>query len=255
LNSSMNQLKADINNDKQMEARKKQSQEIKEALDNPSNSSAKIYKDIIGKKIDGTGEWLKLDPLYASWVVTQQSSTQILYLSGEKGSGKSFLMSTIIEDLKRRYKQRSGDLRRTSIAYYYFQKEVKTSQTAGKEPLSIDTALKSLACQITDSDAVYRKELHASCKSLEELQKTKDLWVKLFVSSYKADATFYLLLDDVDQLEKKQSSVLAQLLQEIQKSSSEGRSLCLRILISGTDKAREGPVLCRAFNHQFGFKE
>jgi Cdc6-like AAA superfamily ATPase len=242
----MNQLKADINNDKQMEARKKQSQEIKEALDNPSNSSAKIYKDIIGKK---------LDPLYASWVVTQQSSTQILYLSGEKGSGKSFLMSTIIEDLKRRYKQRSGDLRRTSIAYYYFQKEVKTSQTAGKEPLSIDTALKSLACQITDSDAVYRKELHASCKSLEELQKTKDLWVKLFVSSYKADATFYLLLDDVDQLEKKQSSVLAQLLQEIQKSSSEGRSLCLRILISGTDKAREGPVLCRAFNHQFGFKE
>jgi ATPase subunit of ABC transporter with duplicated ATPase domains len=106
----MNQLKADINNDKQMEARKKQSQEIKEALDNPSNSSAKIYKDIIGKKIDGTGEWLKLDPLYASWVVTQQSSTQILYLSGEKGSGKSFLMSTIIEDLKRRYKQRSGDI-------------------------------------------------------------------------------------------------------------------------------------------------
>jgi hypothetical protein len=217
----------------------KQLETIKAALDRPSDSYKTIYKGFISKKIENTGEWLHEDPLYKEWVARKASSFSSLCLSGGEGSGKSFLMSIAIQDLKKRYPQGEDDLNRTSIAYYYFQRDVKGS-TADQDSLSLNTALKALAWQIANSDAVYRRELSSSCNSVEDLRKTKDLWGTLFANSYKSSATFYFVLDGIDQMEEEHMTDLALLLSHIQRRSEDLGPLCIRILLSGRDAAIEG---------------
>lgn len=169
----------------------KQLEFIEKALDSPSDSYKTIQQDFMDKKVNGTGDWLQQNSDYLEWTVRKPASRSILSLSGGEGYGKSFLMSIVVQDLRKRFPPGAEEnASRTSVAYYYFQREAKGSKSAEKNALSLSNALKSLAWQIGKRDAVYRKELHAACDRIEDTE-ISDLWTKLFTNSYKSDATFY----------------------------------------------------------------
>jgi Cdc6-like AAA superfamily ATPase len=224
--------KRDANN-----AEKKQLDDIDANLDNPSESFKIVqntYKGLLNKKVNGTGEWLKVDPLYTAWTSGELPPMSILFVSGGEGYGKSFLFSTVIRDLQDRYPQ--GTLTSTSLAYFFFQQEstAKGSQTADKDGSILIKALKVIAWQIAKNDLVYRKDLASSnkCTGINHLQA---LWDFLFAKSYKTDATFFLLLDGVDEMDREDLDELWMLLVDLQKLSNGWGKFCLRILITARD--------------------
>ena len=170
--------------------------------------------------MDGSGQWLKNNPVYTAWRVKKESSLSVLCISGGEGYGKSFLFPTIIRDLQDQYSQVPGDLTCTSLAYYLFEQETiaKGSQKAEKNASSLVKALKVLAWQIVNNDVVYRKDL-ANAKSAG-INEIESLWNMLFAKSYKSDSTFFLLLDDIDQMDRGHLKRFAQLLVEMQEMSS-----------------------------------
>lgn len=191
LNSTIAEL---AESDKKREASTtmaKQLKAIETALGSPSNGHKTIQENLMSKKVNGTGDWIKQDPQFIEWVARKSGTTAILSLSGGEGYGKSFLVSNIISDLRTRLPP-DGDesATRSAVAYYFFQRDAKTSDSSKTDALSLITALKSLAWQITNSDPVYRKELHSIYNQIEGTDKS-NLWTKLFANSYKSDTTFY----------------------------------------------------------------
>ncbi|KAF9063248.1 hypothetical protein BDP27DRAFT_1427055 [Rhodocollybia butyracea] len=51
------------------------------------------------KKTDGTGQWILEHSMYKNWKQTEASN--ILWIQGKAGSGKTFLSTTIIQDLQK----------------------------------------------------------------------------------------------------------------------------------------------------------
>jgi hypothetical protein len=218
---------------------KKQLNDIDTNLDNPSESFKKVqstYKGLLSKKVDGTGEWLKADPLYIAWANREPSSISILYVSGGEGYGKSFLFSTVIRDLQDRYSQATDNLTSTSLAYYFLQQEsiAKGSQAADNDGSMLIKALKVLAWQIANNDHVYRKDLASSIKCTG-INQVKTLWDYLFAKSYKTDAAFFLLFDGMDEMNREDLEELSELLVELQKLSGGWGKFCLRILLTARD--------------------
>ncbi|CAG8426824.1 unnamed protein product [Penicillium salamii] len=206
---------------------------IDSSLDNPSEAfkATQInYKRLLNDQVQGSGEWLQSDPLFTKWVSPEDSSLSVLGISGGEGYGKSFLFATIIQKLLEAHSHPADDLTCTSVAYYIFQGE--------KKNFSLVQALKTLAWQISSRDVVYRKDL-ASAKT-EGISQIRDLWDVLFAKSYRSDSTFFLLLDGVDQADKKQLKELVHLLTEIQmgmqKRSVSWPQFKLRIVLSGRDE-------------------
>lgn len=169
----------------------KQLKAIETALGSPSNSYKTIHENLMSKRVNGTGDWIKQDPQFIEWVARKPGTTAVLSLSGGEGYGKSFLVSNIISDLRTRSPLDGEEsASRSAVAYYFFQREAKTSDSSKTDALSLITALKSLAWQITNSDPVYRKELHSIYNQIESTDKS-NLWTKLFANAYKLDTTIY----------------------------------------------------------------
>lgn len=202
---------------------------IDSSLDTPSETFKTLqvnYKRLLNDQVQGSGEWLRSDPLFTEWASPEQSPFSVLGISGGEGYGKSFLFASIIQQLQEAHSHPGDDLTCTSVAYYLFQEEKKNT--------SLAQALKVLAWQIANKDIVFRKDL-GSAKT-DGLNHIQDLWNVLFAKSYKSDSTFFLLLDGVDQADKKQLKEFVHLLAEIQAKSDPSPQFKLRLVLSGRDE-------------------
>jgi hypothetical protein len=202
---------------------------IDSSLDTPSEAhkaSQTVYKRLLNDQVPGSGEWLQSDPLYTTWVAPQRSSCSILGVSGGEGYGKSFLFATIVQHLQETHSHVADDLKCISTAYHIFQQE--------KGEASLVKALKVLAWQIANTDVVYRKDI--SSTKVDGINQIENLWETLFAKSYKSDSTFFLLLDGVEQMDKKHIKDFIQLLAQLKAMSGTWPRFNLRILLSGRDK-------------------
>ncbi|CAI7615078.1 unnamed protein product [Penicillium pancosmium] len=220
-------------------------QEVDTYLDNPSESFAKMrgkYRDLRSKKVDGSGQWLRNDPVYTGWASCEdESPLDVLCISGDEGYGKSYLFTTIIRDLQERVSEGTDNLSRTSIAYHFFEQESPNrgaAQSAANDAPHLVKALKTVAYQLASHDPVYRKELASSAKSMEANQITQ-LWNALFAKSYRGDSTFFILLDGAEQIVRENLKQLLNVLADLQKISDTRSRFRLRILFSARNETVE----------------
>lgn len=223
----------------------KQLQEVDTYLDSPSESFAKMrgkYGDLRRKKVDGSGQWLRNDPVYTGWASCEDDSPlDVLCISGGEGYGKSYLFTTIIRDLQERVSKVTDNLSRTSIAYYFFEQGSPNQgavQSAANDAPSLVKALKTVAYQLASHDPVYRKELASSAKSMEANQITQ-LWDALFAKSYRGDSTFFILLDGAEQIVRENLKQLLNVLADHRKISDTRGRFRLRILFSARNETVE----------------
>ncbi|KAJ3769743.1 hypothetical protein FB446DRAFT_602470, partial [Lentinula raphanica] len=106
------------------------------------------YATTLNKRVDGTGKWIFEDPTYLEW----KRKGSILWIQGQAGSGKTFLISSIIEDLKK------ITVSRLSIYYYFDIRDNTGSKT------SFQGFLSSCLSQI----GVQDRKIHAELKNLHE---------------------------------------------------------------------------------------
>jgi predicted PilT family ATPase len=86
------------------EAKGKSHQERIKAVLRPSSSALDWYDKINKSRVPGTGNWIREEALFKSWV---DKEMRILWIAGNPGAGKSYIASNIISLLREQYPQGS----------------------------------------------------------------------------------------------------------------------------------------------------
>lgn len=81
------------------------------------------HRDVINRRLEGTGSWLLQDPLFKSWRDDPQSS-QVLWCHGIPGAGRTIVSSLAIDSLRNPL---SGEA--AEIAFVYYDYQDQTQQT------------------------------------------------------------------------------------------------------------------------------
>jgi hypothetical protein len=197
------------------------------------------YRDRREKLKPGTCAWLKDDSQYTLWSNTKQKTAPITLLAGNDGSGKSYALTSIRQDLERRYPQGREDSTRTSVAYFSFTRNAQTNQSnqntpneknSAKSAPSVKEMLRTWACQIMENDTFYRKGLHKTLTDSIHLGQLDHFAQKLFLDQLSNGVVLFLLLDETHEMDEDGRSELAIFLEHLSKTSVDLSSL--RILMT-----------------------
>ncbi|OJD18304.1 hypothetical protein AJ78_01680 [Emergomyces pasteurianus Ep9510] len=211
-------------------ASNKHSEKIKHALKIEKEAWRSDQEEFMRVRVPSTGQWLLVDPQFTAWIGGKGDVSPIIGLEAKQGYGKSFLCSTVIRHLFQLYPPGHQDSR-TSVAYYFFQKE-------SKDEKSVNKALRAIVWQLTNNDLVYRKMVAAACNKPEEFGNSLELWKQLvFQFSAKTEATFFIVLDGIDEAEKDTGHPLIEILRDVSLIARERRPLNIRVLLTGRPRA------------------
>ena len=103
---------------------------------------------------------------------------------------------------------------------------------------SISRVLRTLALQLAQ-EPVYRKDLAALCDNWVEPDSPEELFSRLFDPCLRSRETFYIIVDGIDQLGKRNVKTLVQLLNSMQARNTPDQLSHLRILLSGRTQILE----------------
>lgn len=174
------------------------------------------HDDVTERRLSGTGDWIKAEPLYQKWI---KEETPILWILGGPGAGKSFLSSKIISHLQEVHPQDAQRPSRVSVAYFYIKED-------DQQIRFVNAILKVLALQLATSDAVFRNFAADVCKSPENIGTAKRTWDNLFMNFFGSrqsrDSAAFVLIDGLDEAPVKQREIFLQLLYSLEQARSRG---------------------------------
>ena len=218
--------------------RDKQIESLKKILGELDGSQNKQLRYCTSQAIASSGSWVADLEEYSQWSnLDQTQQSPLLLISGDEGCGKTFLVSRVVEMLKKQFSRARTDGRKVFVAYYYFGSIFDRSGGQGKgsnqgqnkdASRTVDEALRMLAMQLALDDEVYRQKLSNNLRNATPLSSNVDeLWDILFVRSL-GDASCFLILDDAHDLEKTEtlSPFLKTIIEQTSKSSR------IRVLVS-----------------------
>jgi hypothetical protein len=84
------------------DSKRESMQERVKAVLRPSVSALDWYDKINKSRVTGTGNWIREEPLFRSWL---NKEMPVLWIAGNPGAGKSYIASNIISFLKEQYPQ------------------------------------------------------------------------------------------------------------------------------------------------------
>ncbi|KAI9686798.1 MAG: hypothetical protein M1822_002858 [Bathelium mastoideum] len=183
------------------------------------------FKQIRPDRLPDTGEWLKEIDQYRHWIDLDSNAHVLLFLSGSNGSGKSNLLSAMIDEQRNMYSNREAGSKRVVISCFGFERKDKSARE-GKNARQSIHALKLMATQIASQDIVYAKFLAMHLKnkgiSFSQEMTANDLIQELFLPpkmDSKPDMAYMLLLDGLDQLVPEEASQLINALRSLKASN------------------------------------
>lgn len=187
------------------------------------------------KILTGSGTWLNELDAYNDWTDLTNRQRKLLILSGGQGSGKSFLLSIIHDQLENQYRRSQDRTVRLSTAAYAFKGGEKASGNTTNRTNQTVQALRHLAIQLANDDPVYLKNLNSylyppkdssgnaqiSTKdgSAEKDTKISDVFSELFSSTTMpgpSDNYYVLFLEGIDQLPQIEARSLIAVLLRIE---------------------------------------
>ncbi|RYP50236.1 hypothetical protein DL769_010976 [Monosporascus sp. CRB-8-3] len=143
--------------------------------------------DFIGRRQEGTGQWLLDSSEFKAWVETKK---QTLFCPGIPGAGKTIATSIVVDELMRRF----GNDKDIGIAYIYCNFQRKDEQKARDLLASL---LKQLAERLSSLPASVKSlyEYHQSRRtrpSLDEFSRTLQLVMTLY-------SRVFIIVDALDE--------------------------------------------------------
>ncbi len=159
------------------------------------------HEQIFKHVLSGSGAWLLQDPLYIQW--HRNSASSLLWLHGKVGSGKSTLVSLVIEDALKRFNAGQGP----PPVYFYCSRNAAEAERSDPAIIlgSIVRQLASLQPGLTLLSPVIekwkKKGQGFSSKGLQ-VEESCDLILKL-IEEYPVTTIVIDALDECD-IEKRQ---------------------------------------------------
>lgn len=224
-----------------IESRKEKVEETERRVVDDALSSEAVLKVTeiqahnANERQDGSGDWLKKEKLYKSWLEAEEP---ILWILGGPGSGKSFLTSTVVDHLLDTHSEVQGSTR-ISVGYFYIQED-------DAQLRSLNTVLKSVAYQLQDNDPVYAKYLVKVCSSSQRTITAADTWKNLFLDYFGAsqygDKLAFIVLDGIDEAPRKERETLFRLLKDLDDASKAVIRPRIQVLLIGRPDLRDDTV-------------
>lgn len=161
----------------------------------PSVHPLDTYQNIGKRRVPGTGDWVRNELLFQTWVETDD--TPLLWVSGSPGCGKSFIAQNVISYVQELSPQRATRRNHTSIGYFFFKH-------TDPETRKFHRALRDIAFQIYQNDPSYRDYIHAHCHSPDDIKSLQAAWRVLFTDYYLNPlegvcSSVIIVLDGVDE--------------------------------------------------------
>ncbi|KAL9066249.1 MAG: hypothetical protein Q9161_007706 [Pseudevernia consocians] len=154
------------------------------------------HQQVKKKALSGSGQWLLQDPLYIQWY--KQSVSSLLWLHGKPGSGKSTLVSLVIEDMVKRFRASQSAL----PVYFYCARTAAEPERSNPNAV-LASILRQLSCVQPDapllSPVIEKYKRHGEgfkSKGLD-IEDSRDLIVRL-VEDYDMSIVVVDALDECD---------------------------------------------------------
>lgn len=196
------------------EVRRKHLRNIKAKLGLEDDSVVKASKamsdEFYRNAVPETASWCRVSDEHMDfhkWVDRNDADANSLFLlTGESKTGKSFMMSCVLHQLRAIYESPISSLRdtsarqspRTLIASYFFPSNTK--ETDMDRP-TIETALKCVAVQFADADPAYAQRTSteldgkADAGTFVKGLSPRELWDFLGLGAPKGTTAHYLIID------------------------------------------------------------
>ncbi|RHZ66396.1 hypothetical protein CDV55_101215 [Aspergillus turcosus] len=197
---------------------------IKEILQ-PSVYPQDMYQSIAKRRVPGTGDWVRSEQLFQAWM--EKSQGPVLRISGNPGSGKSFVAQNIISLMLELHPQGLSQPSPTSVGYFFFRDTNPETRKAHR-------ALKDLAFQIYENDPGYRKYVDSCCHSADNIATISSAWRTLFLGYNSSpdrnpDTNIFLVFDGVDEAFQEDQRSLFEMLSYLMDSQQS----CIHVLLIG----------------------
>ena len=180
----------------------------------PSVTPQDTYDKIKKERLSGSGDWIRDESLFKSWV---NKTIPVLWISGMPGAGKSFLSSVMISYLKEQFPSGVHNGAQVSVGYFFFKDNSPKMR-------SFHQALRDLAFQIYQNDPAYAKYLETVCESFSDIETLESAWRTLFreyfIHDDATESTVFLVLDGLD--EAYDPDEFLHLLQDLTTNESSG---------------------------------
>ncbi|EAW12079.1 NACHT and TPR domain protein [Aspergillus clavatus NRRL 1] len=190
---------------------------VRKILRPSATDSAQDWYDKINKtRVPGTGDWIRDEDVFKSWMNREQP---IMFISGNPGAGKSYLSSNIITCLKDLYPQGVQHPSHVSLGYFFFKDDNPNTR-------SFHQALRDLAYQISKNDPAYEKYLtnvgdYGRISTLESAWRV--LFVNFFLTKPSITSSVFIILDAVDEAFEEERLTFLQVAKDIFDAPNSGR--------------------------------
>ena len=228
IEGQMKDLHLAVMQDKEANEQNQTEAVIRKALGYNSNVVAPVwsdrYRDYMKERLSSTGQWVYDDLTFIRWK-KGQSGANILAVTGDNGTGKSFLATSVIQHfIQRANPAETIDSRSCAAFYYLEEEEVKDVQTAS----NIDFVAKSLVWQLTVADARYKRSAAGMCRGNSTADVAAMSQRLLFECQYlhEANGMFYIIIDG---LAGKMGEGMLRFLKDVSAATTGGR---IRVLIT-----------------------
>ena len=174
-------------------------------------------RNIESSRLSRSGDWLLGERLYDKWF---QMEFPVLWILGKPGTGKTYLASRVLSDVKQKSKL---------TGYFYIREGMNMQHTP-------EVILKVIAHQITGQDNSYRKHAVSVCKNASSLLSLESVWESLFQQPFSKEEVnpLFVIIDGVDEATPQNQELLIKIAKKLSDLHSTGRnSPAIQLLLLG----------------------
>ncbi|QYS97700.1 hypothetical protein H0G86_004921 [Trichoderma simmonsii] len=209
----------------------------------PPEYDADQHRAYSQRDVPSSGDWILEDPRFKNWVNGNTRTESVLYLNGMPGSGKTTLVSLIVEYMLSHRKNLNG-----IVTFFYFGRRSQNgiNKTA-------NSMLRGLLAQILDQDDTLRECIYQKCAGLNKFAIHPELFLQELVEEcLSGQQRVWIILDGLDdcegvsEVDRTESRRVLEWFQSKILSRNMSQNGSVRLLISGQ---RDGHIDQMLFQH------
>ncbi|KAF6230805.1 hypothetical protein HO173_010921 [Letharia columbiana] len=174
------------------------------------------HQQIKKQALPGSGQWLLQDPQYIKWY--EQSASSLLWLHGKQGSGKSTLVSLVVEDMIKRF-----EASQSALPVYFYCTRSAAEPERSKPDTVLASILRQLSCVPPDAPLLspviekYKRQGEGFKSNGLGLDDSRDLIIRL-IEDHSMTMTI-IVVDALDECDAEMRQSLLDAFEHILKES------------------------------------